>query len=224
MALSADLGRISREGSVTEMGIEAGETIYLGGLVSGSASGHAKAATLTAGDIVFGVSESPEQDNSAGSDGDLTCNVRRGAAYWLSNSSSNPISLAQRGKNAFLEDDEYVRDYVPAGVNVPVGIVLDVDTNKGVLVLVGIFSADMEAGVFDELAVSGNAAIGGTLTVPYHAMTTGGVPSQADMVAAFGAAADGLIGVVWDDTPGVSYLCHANAASGWYYGTSTVGA
>jgi len=69
-----------------------------------------------------------------------------------------------------------------------------------------------------------NMAPTGIMIGPYDETTTGGAPSQAEMVAAFGAATDGGLGVMFDDTPGVAYFCYAEETTGWYYCTATVGA
>ena len=69
------------------------------------------------------------------------------------------------------------------------------------------------------LNVSGTQAV-----LPMVAMTLGAVPTQANMVTAFGAAADGKSGIIDDDTPGAMYYCVASAARTWHYVTMTVGA
>jgi len=69
-----------------------------------------------------------------------------------------------------------------------------------------------------------NCAPTGTFVAPYNETTTGGAPDQAQIVAAFGADDDGKCVVLFDDTPGVVYWCFAEATTGWYYVTGTVGA
>jgi len=56
------------------------------------------------------------------------------------------------------------------------------------------------------------------------ALTTGGVPTQANMVTAFGAAADhaGELRMLYDDTPGNCYRCYSDGTS-WYCSTFTLG-
>lgn len=60
--------------------------------------------------------------------------------------------------------------------------------------------------------------------IPHAATATGGPPTQVEIAAAFGAAADGAVGVYDDTTPGVLYLCAATAARTWHYVAMTIGA
>ncbi|MFA6574054.1 MAG: hypothetical protein WCS84_01440, partial [Nocardioides sp.] len=59
--------------------------------------------------------------------------------------------------------------------------------------------------------------------IPHAASATGGAPTQAEMAAAFGAAADGAIGIYDDTTPGVLYVCVATAARTWCQVATAVG-
>ena len=73
---------------------------------------------------------------------------------------------------------------------------------------------------------TGLATLSGGAKVPYLAFASGGVPTQAEMVTAFGAGSDGQIGVYADSTPGVAYVCAFSTALGgwWHLAMTAVGA
>ncbi len=210
MALTKDQPRTWQPGEVIEMGVEAATILYGGAIIAKSSSGHAKPASLTHGETVMGIHAAAEVDNSAGADGDLNTVVRRGNGCWLTNSAANAITLAMRHSNAYVEDDEKVRALVEDGINIPAGMILDVSATNGVLVLVGVMSS----------IPGGDYYVSGVVS---H--TTGGVPSQAHMVAALGAAAShaGEVWMLFDDTPGATYQCYSDGTS-WHYSAYTVGA
>jgi len=224
MALSADRILDFLPGGRDIVGVEAGETIYKGALVASSVSGHAAAQTLVQARTFLGVSLDAEVDNSAGIDDDLEVKIQVAGAVYLTNSSADPITAAMIGTAAYAEDDQKVRMFVSGGVNVGVGIIRDVDSTLGVKVDLNVAPAlPVVADLGDISATNGDFST--SLAAPYNETTTGaGAPSQTEMVAAFGAAADGATGVIFDDTPGVAYFCYAEATTGWYYCTATVGA
>ncbi len=233
-------------------------SIEFGKMVSINAAGYAIEAALTAGTNCLGVCRE-NADNSSGASGDISVQVETEQAAWMSNSTVNAVDLADIGKSCYVEDDETVRDYVSAGVNVRAGRVLAVNATDGVLVFFDTSAGDVYAagdlevgGKLDVVGattlasvdVTGNAtcadldptgdismdagkaisvAADGVLVVPYEPIASGGAPTQAEMVAGFGAAADGKLGI-FADTGGVLYLCAADAALTWHYVAMTVGA
>jgi hypothetical protein len=73
-------------------------------------------------------------DNSAGSNGDLRITVRRGA-FWLANGDS--ITIAHRFDPAYVLDNQTAVKDSSSGTRARLGMILDVDSALGVLVLVG---------------------------------------------------------------------------------------
>ncbi len=257
---------IQESGQLVTAEVYRATKIELGKMVSINATGFAIEGVLTQATHCLGVARETV-DNSAGADGDLTVDVMTQRAFWFANSTVNAVDPADVGASCFVEDDETVRDWVGAGVNVRAGRVLALDATNGVQVYFDSAAGDVSAA--GNLAVVGNLSAGGTLgstgdatlganlavtgnvicvdvdptgdisldagkaincaptgilVVPYDETTTGGAPTQAEMVAAFGAAADGKTGIMWDDTPGVAYYCFCEATTGWYYAAGTVGA
>ncbi len=79
-ALTAAGNRQFKVGTVSEVSLAASTTIYKGAGVCTNAAGFAVPASDTAALVTIGVAEETV-DNSAGSAGDLTCKVRRGAVH-----------------------------------------------------------------------------------------------------------------------------------------------
>ena len=95
-----------RDGTLITPPVAATTKIEAGKLVCANATGYAvegsTATTLTA----LGRAEETV-DNSAGADGALKVQVRRGA-FKLKNSATNAVTQACLGKTVYIEDDETV--------------------------------------------------------------------------------------------------------------------
>jgi hypothetical protein len=95
-----------RNGDLINPPVAASTKIEAGKLVCANATGYAvegsTATTLTA----LGRAEETV-DNSAGADGALTVQVRRGT-FKFKNSATNPVTQASLGKTVYVEDDETV--------------------------------------------------------------------------------------------------------------------
>lgn len=174
-----------------------GTVIYNGSIVvqdvTGGAhtAGQAFAATLNANNRVMGIATQGVTGGAA--DGAVTVDLIRCRPVWLTNSGANPVTAAMIGQQAYLEDDEKVRCLVGGGVNVPVGMILDVDATEGVLVLVG-FGQPIESAP-GNLAVGGNLAVTGDITgtgATVVSTTTGNLTLDSpdgDVIAELGDAA-----------------------------------
>jgi hypothetical protein len=104
-ALSADKQLERTDGVLLGFPVDDGDKIYAGALVAVNADGYLVPGSDTAGLIFAGVSEE-QKDNTSGSDGDLTCLVRRrGLVKCLLDTA---ISQANIGDNVFLVDDQTV--------------------------------------------------------------------------------------------------------------------
>ena len=327
MALAADkTNAIERVGKDTPYDVAGTTEIFNKGLVCRNATGYLEPAALDADFRVVGISQD-YVDNSTGGDADLACVVRKGISTWLDNSAtgdSGAVAITDIGEACYVFDDEAVRTYAAAGVNVRAGIVDKIDATLGVLVHIdgldgSTVSAPADFTVGDDLTVTDDATIGGdlgvtgaatlaaactvgttlgvtgaatlaaaatvgttlgvtgaatlastldvagvatftdaasvattldvtgnltcadldptgdinmdaaaeinvapdgVLVVPYAAVASGGAPTQGECAAAFGAAANGKVGV-FADSGGVLYFCCADAALTWHYAAMT---
>jgi hypothetical protein len=94
-------------------------------MVAIDANGYAQPAANTAGLRVLGRAEA-EVDNSAGDDGDLTIQVKRGVFKWP-NSATSVLTSAYVGKTAIVEDDQTVA--ITATNKVKAGRVVEVESD-----------------------------------------------------------------------------------------------
>jgi predicted acyltransferase (DUF342 family) len=142
--------------------IQGSNIIYAGALVAVDSTGVAVPAADTAGHNVVGRSEE-EQDNT-GSDYSATATIRvkRGTFRWVN---GDAITDANVGSVAYVTDDQTVQAGASAQLIIA-GVIVDVDTTG-----VWIDTSDVGgigASTPSSLAVSGNGAIVGTLTVGGH--------------------------------------------------------
>jgi hypothetical protein len=101
------------------------------------ADGYAVKAGVAAGGPVQGMAEATV-DNSAGADADLSVNCIAGA-FWLKNSAAaDEITIIQAGVRAkvYAVDNQTVAKTSSAGTRALAGIVLAVDSDRGVLVYI----------------------------------------------------------------------------------------
>jgi hypothetical protein len=122
-----------RSGDVINPPVAAATKIEMGKLVCANATGYAvegsTATTLTA----LGRSEETV-DNSAGADGDLKVQVRKGC-FKFKNSATNAVTQASLGKTVYIEDDETVAKDA-GGTKSAAGTMKELD-DDGVWVQVG---------------------------------------------------------------------------------------
>jgi hypothetical protein len=83
-------------------------------------------------------------DNSAGSDGDLSMRVVCGQ-FWRKNSAGDAVTYAMIGLPCYMEDDNIVAGTSSSGTLQAAGLVIDVDSVKGVKVLMNPEAASMAA-------------------------------------------------------------------------------
>lgn len=171
--------------------------IYQGALVCVDTDGYLVPAALTASLRVVGIANDPlgKRDNTLGADAAIDCVVEFNKAFWIANDTVNPVVQADVGGFCYVKDDQYVRTFVGAGVNVPVGRVLDIDTAKGVLVYISglatIAAAGTDLALSGDLTVGGNASITGTLGVTGVATFTAAPVLSAGAGVAAGQAITG---------------------------------
>ncbi|HAX5100557.1 TPA: hypothetical protein JZG64_002502 [Escherichia coli] len=92
-----------RDGELNPVPVAAATEIYGGHMVAVNAAGYAVPASATAGQITLGVSDG-WTDNSNGGDGDATVLVRRCKTFLMANSTSDPVTQSQVGKDCYVED------------------------------------------------------------------------------------------------------------------------
>jgi hypothetical protein len=137
-------------------------------LVQDNGSGYAINAVESATYIVLGVSD-VQADNSLGSSGDIYVKCEFQRAFWLANDTGSPVLISHRGGFCFVKNNQTVRASGGSYDN-PVGIVLDVDSTKGVLVyipqaLLAAATVVTDLAVGRDIAVTRNGTVGGTLLV-----------------------------------------------------------
>ncbi len=103
----ADRATPYKDGEIITVPVAAATLIEAGKMVARNASGYAVEAADTAGLVVLGRAEA-RVDNSAGSDGDLSVNVRRKKAFKFKNSATAAVTIASVGSSVYVEDDETV--------------------------------------------------------------------------------------------------------------------
>lgn len=132
MALTADRRIAVSEGnSPPPLPVAAGVRIHAGGVVSVRTTGYACPLCVLTTSMTAGIA-AEAVDNTAGADGAATVRIVRNVAVWLKNDATNPVTVAHLHRQAGAVDDETVRS--PSGAVSPVGIILALDSDKGVLV------------------------------------------------------------------------------------------
>lgn len=166
-------------------GVVASDIIYSGSLVVVNASGYFAPAGSTGninGCRVVGVSVD-EVDNSDGSDGDLNCTVYRGTFRFDNSSSTDAITIADIGKNAYVVDDHTVARTSSYGYRNVAGKIMDVDSD-GVWIEVGV---DADSNAIDIFVV----AAANLAAKQFYAVTVDA--SGADVTASAGGAVTGIL-------------------------------
>lgn len=127
MALSADRNTPRRQGDVIRGALAASTKVFAGALVMRNAAGYLLKGATATGSV--GVGRAEEQvDNSAGSAGDQSINVRPGLFLFKNSGSTDAITIAQIGDVCFIVDDETVAKTDGGGTRSPAGFVEDVDS------------------------------------------------------------------------------------------------
>lgn len=122
-AATAAIDTPERPGDSISLPVAASTKIFAGTLVALNTSGNAVPASDTTLLVVVGRAEA-DVDNSAGSAGDLSVVVKRGV-FRFANSGTNAVDADDKGKFAYVEDDQTVAE--TSTHKVKAGRVLDVD-------------------------------------------------------------------------------------------------
>lgn len=110
--------------------MKAAAVCYEGSMVFGT-GGYAHGGTPLAGDTYLGQAE-VSVDNTAGSNGSQTVQVRRGAAKW-DNAGTNAVAQANVGQTAYASSDHEVATVGVVGI----GTIDEIDSDGGIWVFDG---------------------------------------------------------------------------------------
>jgi hypothetical protein len=126
-ALTVDRNTPRRDGDIINLGVAASKKIYAGALVARDASGYATpGATAT---TILGIGRAEAQaDNSSGSAGDITVDVRKGVFQFANSAGGDEITTAEIGTYCYIVDDQTVAKTNGSGTRSVAGRVLDVDS------------------------------------------------------------------------------------------------
>ncbi|MDP2168399.1 MAG: hypothetical protein Q8J64_08730 [Thermodesulfovibrionales bacterium] len=125
-ALTADRNTPKREGDIISMPVAASKKLYAGGLVARNANGYATPGATATGLIGLGRAEA-QADNSAGANGDISVDVRKGVFRFANSSGADTLTRADMGADCYIVDDQTVAKTDGTGTRSVAGKVFDVD-------------------------------------------------------------------------------------------------
>lgn len=121
-----------RNGEIVAVPVAAATMIYGGHMVGVNATGNAVPGAATASLTILGVADE-YADNTAGADGALSVQVRRGKTWHFANSSADAVTQSLVGKPCYVVDSTTVAATSDTDARPAAGTVLAVD-NDGVWV------------------------------------------------------------------------------------------
>jgi len=127
-ALTQDRNTPQRDGSIINIGVAAGKKIYAGALVALDANGYATPGATATGLKGLGRAEA-QVDNSGGSNGAVTVDVRKGIFRYNNSSGADQITTADIGNDCYIVDDQTVAKTDGTGTRSVAGKVFDVDSD-----------------------------------------------------------------------------------------------
>jgi hypothetical protein len=174
------MGNITAERSVSRYGaksavlpevlslpMSASLKIWKGGLVAASTAAATKGQAFKAGaslaQQVVGIAIQTV-DNSSGAAGVMSINVEAGGFWFANSGGGDAIDLQHIGMPAYVVDDQTVALTDNAGTRLIAGTIVNLDSNLGVLVVVGVGAAqNLSQGVIPfalDLSSAANATLG----------------------------------------------------------------
>lgn len=124
-----------KDRELLSLNLAAAAKVEGGKMVAVNATGYAIEGADTANIIIMGVADQTI-DNTAGADGAKSVRVRRGKAFLLKNSATNPVTQASVGADVYVEDDETVAVAAGPTNDIVAGQCLGVES-AGVCVAIG---------------------------------------------------------------------------------------
>lgn len=131
-ALTKDRNTAQRQGDEFNHPVAAAKKIHAGSIVVLDAARNAAPGSVATGLLAVGRAQEAV-DNSAGSAGDKTVQIRQGT---FSFANDGTIARADIGKTAYIVDDQTVADNDGSAARSAAGAIVDVDTD-GVWVKIG---------------------------------------------------------------------------------------
>lgn len=132
-ATTTDRNTSYKDGGIISVPVAGGAVIRAGDIVCANANGLAIEGKTEADLTYLGRSER-YIDNSAGGDGALHHQIRRGVMFHWANATDDPVTQASLGKLCYVEDNQTVAKTNGTNTRSAAGIVLGVDID-GVWVL-----------------------------------------------------------------------------------------
>ncbi|NUL36332.1 hypothetical protein [Kosakonia sacchari] len=123
-----------RDGQLFAVPVAAATEHFGGHIVSANAAGFAVPGSATAANVTLGICDG-WVDNSAGLAGDASVLVRRGKAWFLANSTADPVTQAQAGRDCYVVDSQTVAKTSDTNARPVAGKVLGLE-GDGVWVLI----------------------------------------------------------------------------------------
>lgn len=128
MPLSDDRNTPHKDGQLVPVKVAANAVIFAGALVAANASGFAVPGSVATTLTYLGRADEAV-NNTGGSNGDITVNVRRGKAFKWKNSGADPVTQASLGKVCYIVDDETVAATNGTNTRSAAGIVIQLDSD-----------------------------------------------------------------------------------------------
>lgn len=115
-----------RSGDTIAAGVAADTRIFEGALVCLNAAGTATKGATALNLIAAGIAVS-EADNTGGSAGDVTVEIRKGIFRFANSAAADAITAAEIGDTAYVVDDQTVAKTNGGGTRSAAGTIFDVD-------------------------------------------------------------------------------------------------
>lgn len=128
MALSSDRNTPRRDGELVTLPVAASKLIYAGAIVARDSSGNATPGATATTLLGMGRAE-VRADNSTGSAGDITVDVRRGVFRFANSAAADAITRAEIGTSCYIVDDQTVAKTSGSSTRSVAGTVFDVDSD-----------------------------------------------------------------------------------------------
>ncbi|MGD2079959.1 MAG: hypothetical protein PVJ36_02360 [Nitrospirota bacterium] len=125
-SLTADRNTAMRDGQVVSLPVAASERIFAGALVARDANGYAAPGATATGLLGAGRAEA-QADNSSGSAGDVSVEVRKGVFKFENSAGADEITAADMGADCYIVDDQTVARTDGTGTRSVAGRVFDVE-------------------------------------------------------------------------------------------------
>jgi len=124
-ALMKDRNTVQRQGDEFNHPVAAAKKIHAGSIVVTDTAGNVAPGSVATGLVAAGRAQE-SVDNSAGSAGDKTVQVRKGTFSWANDGT---ITRADIGKTAYIVDDQTVADNNGTNTRSAAGAIVDVDAD-----------------------------------------------------------------------------------------------